>query len=149
MVHGSHSDNSATVAGRTASLACRNNAQLIPYRHYVPMLVLHLSCQTAAHITLEFIRSHPSRHMYVYVVHAGNLPARFKNLPKLRRLWLTYNDFTGSLPAAWGEPGAFPKLKSLTLSGNRLSGSVPSSWGNASAFPSLEFNASSREPSGM
>lgn len=41
----------------------------------------------------------------------------------------------GSLPATWGQQGAFPALSSLDLSGlPLLNGSLPSSWGG---FPSL------------
>lgn len=50
------------------------------------------------------------------------------------------NRLTGSLPEAFGSPGAFTALRELTLSDNPLSGSLPAAWGNHSeALPALHL----------
>lgn len=59
-------------------------------------------------------------------------------LPRLLpRSYLNNNQFTGSLPATWGGPGAFPQLALLRLDDNRLTGGLPGSWGGNSSLPNL------------
>ena len=42
------------------------------------------------------------------------------------------NDLSGTLPAAWAQPGSYTVLKYLTLSDNpRMSGPLPAEWGAA------------------
>lgn len=70
----------------------------------------------------------------------GPLPQGLARLPRLRQLDLYNNNFTGQLPAeGWGaESGAFPSLEVLRLSFNELEGSLPAEWGEGGAFPRLK-----------
>lgn len=43
----------------------------------------------------------------------------------------------GTLPAAWGNPGAFARLGLLRLVGTQLSGILPASWAGNNSLPSL------------
>ena len=43
----------------------------------------------------------------------------------------------GTLPDAWGIPGAFPELNTMTVFGMPLTGTLPASWGSNASLPSL------------
>ena len=57
-------------------------------------------------------------------------------LPAVRR-YLQQNAFSGSLPPAWGAPGAAPALRYLHLGGSPLRRPLPEKWGQAGGFPLL------------
>jgi Leucine-rich repeat (LRR) protein len=66
---------------------------------------------------------------------SGALPASWgdQSFGNLQTLDLTSNRLTQTLPAAWGRTDGFPNLTSLQLRNNQISGSLPSTWANARA----------------
>jgi len=68
----------------------------------------------------------------------GTLPAELGSLMQLQQLTLNANPFTGQLPAAWGEPGAFPELFALECYDTNIDGTLPDAWGSIQAFQELQ-----------
>ena len=58
---------------------------------------------------------------------------------QLQQLALNDNPFTGQLPPAWGEPGAFPELFALESLNTNIDGTLPDAWGSTQAFQKLEI----------
>ncbi|CAL8462229.1 g1760 [Coccomyxa elongata] len=69
----------------------------------------------------------------------GTLPNNSLSMPLLEDLNLANNFIQGLLPVEWGIDATFPKLQNLTLSFNSLlGGTLPSQWGSdGSSFRSL------------
>eukprot|EP00891_Asterochloris_glomerata_P001786 jgi/Astpho2/1786/Aster-07547 len=61
----------------------------------------------------------------------GSLPAALAQLPELTYLVANSNNFSGSLP---GVPGEFANLRVLNISGNSINGTVPAALGGAAMF---------------
>ncbi|KAL4424194.1 hypothetical protein ABPG75_001495 [Micractinium tetrahymenae] len=62
------------------------------------------------------------------------------NTNVLETLYMHGNQLTGSLPAAFADPGSFTALRELTLSDNPLTGPLPPAWGaRAGALPALQL----------
>ncbi len=52
--------------------------------------------------------------------------------------------YTGTVPSAWAEDGAFPVLQVFQVTGSALEGTLPASWGSNGSFGSitdLELNS--------
>lgn len=62
---------------------------------------------------------------------SGQLPAEFSQMLSLKYLFVSTNQFTGNIPLEYGN---FPQLQALDLSYNRLNGSIPSSLGNLNSL---------------
>ena len=62
------------------------------------------------------------------ILKIGLLPPSLGNLTKLRRLDLSYNQFSGPLPSRLGVSGQM-QLQELILNNNALEGEVPETWG--------------------
>ncbi|PRW39362.1 serine threonine- kinase [Chlorella sorokiniana] len=71
----------------------------------------------------------------------GHLAEEVAKLHTLTALNMQNNALNGTLPAAYGAPGALPRLLSLVLSNNQLSGTLPPEWGEPGAFPALSLLA--------
>ncbi|KAH7846894.1 hypothetical protein Vadar_019390 [Vaccinium darrowii] len=56
------------------------------------------------------------------------------HLPKLRVLWLSYNEFVGDVPSKWGE---CRELQYLSFFGNKFTGFIPRSIGNLTMLKKL------------
>lgn len=72
---------------------------------------------------------------------SGALPASWgdQSFGNLQTLDLTSNRLTQTLPAAWGRTDGFPNLTSLQLRNNQISGSLPSTWANARGLSRLRL----------
>ncbi|KAL4423124.1 hypothetical protein ABPG77_004807 [Micractinium sp. CCAP 211/92] len=68
----------------------------------------------------------------------GTLAPELANMTSLLELSLSGQQFTGTLPAAWGGNASFQSLQTLSLYSNQLRGTVPESWGGQGAWPELQ-----------
>lgn len=60
-------------------------------------------------------------------------------MANIQELYLHGNQFTGGLPADWGQPPAFGSLVILNLNSNPgLGGVLPTEWGTPGSFPKLQ-----------
>ncbi|KAK9837071.1 hypothetical protein WJX81_000631 [Elliptochloris bilobata] len=68
----------------------------------------------------------------------GSLPDAWADWGSLRQLALYSNEIVGTLPLAWGKPGALKSLQLLNIWGNLISGTLPASWGANGSLGALD-----------
>ena len=79
--------------------------------------------------------------VYLHVC-AGTLPSAWGTpgaLPALAWLFLNNTRMTGNLPLSWSAPGALSSLTRLYLQNTLVTGSLPPSWATQDAFQSLDL----------
>ncbi|KAL1560277.1 Serine/threonine-protein kinase hsl1 [Salvia divinorum] len=121
---------SSNLSGPFPSILCRlkNLISISFYDNFVNSTLRAddvLSCQSLEHLDLA--------QNYL----TGQLPATLPDLPNLKYLDLTGNNFSGAIPDSFG---TFQKLEVLALVENLLDGTIPAFLGNVSTLKQLNLS---------